>query len=195
MPNALRLPALAAAIILATHAVAQTPSPKPEVPADPAVTTATYGTWVLRCVRVAAAAGETGSKAGRLGTRSCEVVQTVQVQGQQQPVAQLAIGRLPGEETLIMTAVLPVNVSLPGAVRVVADAKAPAEAAGVALAWKRCAGGSCIADAQPDDEALDALRSGSAGQVRFTDAAGRTVAIPLSWRGLDQALSALDDAS
>ena len=88
-----------AALLLAASASAQTPPAKPATPppaapaaatpaapavsTDPAQTTASYGDWVLRCVR-------TGD--GGTGPRVCEVVQTMVVQGQTQPVAQIAIG-------------------------------------------------------------------------------------------------------
>ena len=39
-----------------------------------------------------------------------------------------------------------------------------------------------------------ATGAGTDGQLRFTDASGQTVAIPLSWKGLDQAMAALDKA-
>jgi hypothetical protein len=36
-----------------------------------------------------------------------------QAQGQAAPVAQIAVGRLPGQESLHVTALLPPNVNLP----------------------------------------------------------------------------------
>ena len=184
------------ALIAATAAQAQTPSPapRPEVPADPAVTTATFGDWLLRCVRQPAPADAAGQKSDRITAQTCEVVQTVKVQGQTQPIAQLAIGRLPDSEELILTAVLPVNISLPGQVGVIVDPKAPAEGA-IILEWKRCAGGSCFADTRPTESSLRPLRTGEAGQIRFADAGGRIVSVPVSWRGLDQALAALEKQS
>jgi invasion protein IalB len=184
------------ALIAASAAQAQTPSPapRPQVSADPAVTTATFGDWLLRCVRQPAPAGEAGEKNDRVTAQICEVVQTVKVQGQTQPIAQLAIGRLPNSEDLILTAVLPVNISLPGQVGVIVDPKAPAEGA-IILEWKRCAGGSCFADTRPSESSLRPLRAGEAGQIRFADAAGRIISVPVSWRGLDQALSALEKQS
>ncbi|RST87917.1 invasion protein [Aquibium carbonis] len=186
-----------AALLSVTAALAQTapvPAPRPEVPADPAVTTATFGDWLLRCVRQPAPAGEAGQKSDRLTAQTCEVVQTIKVQGQAQPIAQLAIGRLPDSEQLIMTAVLPVNISLPGQVGVIVDPKAPADGA-IILEWRRCAGGSCFADTRPDDGSLRPLRAGEAGQIRFADAGGRIISVPVSWRGLDQALAALEKQS
>jgi invasion protein IalB len=184
------------ALVAASAALAQTPvpAPRPEVPADPAVTTATFGDWLLRCVRQPAPAGEAGKKSDRITSQTCEVVQTVKVQGQTQPIAQLAIGRLPDREELIMTAVLPVNISLPGQVGIIVDPKAPADGA-IILEWKRCAAGSCFADTRPDESSLRPLRNGTAGQIRFADAGGRIISVPVSWHGLDKALDALDKQS
>lgn len=154
---------------------------------DPSATTATYGNWTLRCVKIP---GE-----GKAAATSCEVVQTVQMQGQSQPVAQVAIGRLPNDKTLIMTAVVPVNISLPGQIHLSGNGKSGSEEkGGVTLSLTRCLGGGCFAEARPDDATLKVLRNGTDGELRFADAGRRMVALPLSWQGLDQALKALDKA-
>ena len=151
---------------------------------QPSVTTASYGNWVLRCVRLADA--KTGEG------KSCEIVQTIQMQNQQQPLAQIAIGRLPGEKPLVFTAVLPTNIAIPGAVHLSGNGKADAEEkGGFDLTWRRCLPGGCFADARPDAKALAALDPETPGQIRFADAAARLIAIPVSWQGLQQALKAL----
>lgn len=172
------------------QATAQTASDaRAPVSAEPASTTATYGDWVVRCVQLPAP--ENG-KAAR-ASRSCETVQTVQVQGQQQPVAQLAIGRLPEDRSLVVTAVVPVNIAFPGMIHVSGNGKTGSEEKGsIDLVWQKCFAGSCAANGKPDDATLAALRGGTQGQLRFADANGNLVSVPLSWRGLDQALAALE---
>lgn len=165
------------------------------VPSEPASTTATYGNWLLRCVQMPAApaAGADATKSGRAAAQTCEVVQIVQVQGQQQPIAQIALGRLPDDKDILLTALLPVNIALPGAVHVSGNGKAGAEEkGGFDLAWQRCYAGSCAASAKPDATSLGLWRAGAEGQLRLIDAAGQTVAIPISWKGLDQAMAALE---
>ena len=54
------------------------------ISSDPQLTTATFGDWVERCQRVNVS-GET--------QRVCEVSTTVTAAGQNQPLAELAIGR------------------------------------------------------------------------------------------------------
>lgn len=164
---------------------AQSPRPKPAaeappaVPSEPGSTTATYGDWVLRCQRLG----------GEGPSRVCEVAQTIQAQGQAAPVAQIALGRLPGQEGLRLTALLPANVSFPSSVRVaeVKDAKN-----GLDLAWRRCIPGACVADGAATDAVLSAWRKAEeAGRIAFKDADGREVVVSLSLRGLGPALDAL----
>ncbi|ACA14875.1 putative invasion protein B [Methylobacterium sp. 4-46] len=187
--------ALAAALGLAGPVLAQ-PAPKPAVapppaaspaappvPAEPELTTASFGEWTLRCQRLAE---------GEKVTRFCEVAQAVQVQGQAAPLAQVALGRAPGEAGLRLTAVLPVTVSFPSGVRVGLEGKEGREAAALDLAWRRCLPAGCVADGATREDVLKRWRAGSEpGRLTFKDAAGRDVTLPLSFRGLDQALEAL----
>lgn len=190
---------LGVALMLANgvSAFAQTPTAKPDtqkaaVSSDPSVTTATFGAWVLRCVQLSAQAATDG-KPVRPTSQTCEVAQTVQIQGQPQPIAQMALGRLPGEKDLTLTALLPVNISLPGLVRLSGNGKTGADEKGAfALNWQRCVAGVCVATAKPDAATLTVIRAETGGQIRFADASGNILSIPLSWAGLDQALIALD---
>ncbi len=159
------------------------PGAKSPVSPDPAATSATYGDWVLRCQRV----GE-GDKAQRL----CEVAQTIQVQGQQGPIAQIALGRLAAADPLKITVALPSNISLPGSVTIALSDKDPAP---MPLTWRRCLPGACIADALPSADQLKSLRADTEpGRLTFKDAGGRDVVLPFSFRGLAQALDALTKA-
>lgn len=156
------------------------PAPAPaQVPAEPSVTTASFGDWTLRCQRIEA------PKA----TRVCEVAQVLQAQGQQTPIAQIAIGRLSASDPLRVTAVMPVSVTFPSSVQITLGEK---EAKPLDLPWRRCIPTGCLADAAPGDDLLKQWRKASeAGRIVFRDAAGRDLAMPLSTRGLDPALDAL----
>src|SRR5262249_192868 len=81
-------------------------APRP-VGSEPEATTATYGDWVMRCQRIAAA---------NATQRVCEVAQSVQAQGQQNPILQVALGSLGAKEPIKLTIVAPVNVSFPSVV-------------------------------------------------------------------------------
>ncbi len=191
--NAFRRP-LCAAFLLASvaSAVAQaTPPAKPAAPApapkpvastpvsnEPTTTTASYGDWVLRCQKI--------EQAG-LPPRVCEVAQSVQLQGQNAPIAQIAIGTPPKEATRL-TILLPNSVSFPSSVKVSAGEKDPV---GIDLTWKRCLPGGCFAETAPRDEVLRGWRSQESGHITFTDGTGREVKLPFSLRGLAPALDAL----
>ncbi len=173
--------------LAALPARAQPPAPgaaapaKPPAPvsAEPGATTASYGDWVLRCQR--------GGPAEK-PVRVCEAMQSMQVQGQNQPIAQIAIGRAGTAEPLQVTTILPPNVIFPSSVRVQSDDKDP----GTELAWRRCLPGACAASAPAKDDAIKRWRAATgSGRIVFRNAGGQEVAIPLSWRGLPQALDAL----
>jgi invasion protein IalB len=145
------------------------------VASDPAQTTATYGDWVLRCVRP------------EKGPQICEVVQSMVVQGQQQPVAQVAIGY--DKTDLRFTLLVPPAISLSrGPTLGVPNAAAPH----FDLAWRRCLPNGCYADVQVGPELLKTLRGRTEPmQLNFKDAVERDAVLPLSMRGLVPALDAL----
>src|SRR3954469_16749841 len=117
--------AAVAGMLAGGHAAAQTPPAAPAaVSADPAQTTATYGDWVLRCVR-------TGD--GGTGPRVCELLQTMVVQGQTQPVAQVAFGYDKADQKL--TLLVPPAVSFS---KVPAVSAQGGGAPRFELTWRRC---------------------------------------------------------
>src|SRR6478609_9726205 len=94
----------------AAKPAAAPPAAPPSIPAvssEPTVTTASFGDWTLRCQRIVDAAR---------AARVCEVAQVLQAQGQQAPLAQVALGRLANGEPVRITAVMPASVSFPGSV-------------------------------------------------------------------------------
>lgn len=171
--------AQAAGTKAANPAPAAAPAAQP-IPTEPSNTTASFGDWTLRCQRLA-----DGSKAARV----CEVAQVLQAQGQAAPIAQIAMGRLSAGEPLRVTAVMPLSVSFPSSVQIAMGDKEPKP---VDLPWRRCLPSGCFADVAPGDDVLKQWRKASEpGRILFKDAAGRELALPLSGRGLDQALEAL----
>jgi len=186
----IRVLAVAAVLGAITPALAQqkpapTPAPSPNssapaapapVSPEPSSTTASFGDWVLRCQKV-----ET--------TRACEVGQTINVQGQQQPIAQIAIGRPAPKERLRITVVLPNNVTLSNTVRMGIGEKAEQA---LALSWRRCLPMGCFADAELPEDQLRRFRVATEqGRTIFADGSGREIALPFSFTGLAQALDAL----
>jgi invasion protein IalB len=155
----------------------QAPAP---VSSEPETTTASYGSWTLRCQRRT----ESGTE-----TRFCQVEQNIVPQGQQNPIAQVAIGRPSPKEELRVTAVLPANVIFPSSAKISDGDKD----AGVELIWRRCLQGGCIADNFLKEESLRNWRSelsDDTGHLVFTEASGRPVNIQFSFRGFAQAMDA-----
>lgn len=150
------------------------------VRSEPETTTATYGVWTLRC---------THRQMGDIDQRVCEVEQTVVPQGQQNPIAQIAIGRLSPKDDFRITVVLPSNITFQNGPRVTSGAKDP----GVTLTWRRCVPGACIADVAVKDDTLRGWHAVAAdtGRLFFTNASGQNVAIEFSFRGFGQAMDAL----
>ena len=147
---------------------------------EPATTSASYGDWVLRCQRIGEA-----DKAKKF----CEVAENIQLPNQQGLVAQVALGHLPGESALHLTAVLPPSVSFPSTVTFTSGEQGHGS---MELQWRRCLSGGCFADAIVSDDALKVWRLATdPGKLTFKDAAVRDVALPVSFRGLAQALDAL----
>jgi invasion protein IalB len=168
----LSLPALA-------QPTEQKPAPAP-VSAEPQTTTASFGDWTLRCQRV----GEP-EKAVKL----CEIVLTIQGGQQQQAIAEVAMGRVSKTEPVHLTAHLPINISLPSTVKFSLGEK---DAHPQELNWRRCAPVGCFADAALTEAQWKALRGQSdPGSIEFTDSVGRPVKLPVSSRGLPQAIDAL----
>jgi len=149
----------------------------------PQSTTASFGDWVVRCRRIDQAPGN---------ATSCEVAQTLQVQGQG-PVAEIALGQPPGKdsttkERMRVVVLLPNNVTFSGPVLMSVDEKdKPVE-----LTFRRCLPSGCFADADPADDVLLRWRGQDGrGRLAFKDGGNRDIVLPFSFRGLAQALDAM----
>jgi invasion protein IalB len=173
-------PAFAQAQRPPAAAPAQRPAPSAQAPgsvSQPDNTTASYGDWVHRCQQ-------------GVGTRICEIVQTLEIQGQRGPVALIALGRPVRTEPYKLVVQVAPNVSL-GPNAGVRLALGETEE-GTLAAYSRCIPGGCFAEVALSDELLKRWRGYSEnGQLRFPDAANRPVILPFSFRGFQAALDAL----
>jgi invasion protein IalB len=160
-----------------TSPPAATPSSTPPA-AAPVQTTATYGDWTLRCVRLGEAANS---------PRGCEVVQSLALRGQQQPFAQVALGIAAKGEPLRFSIVVPLSVSF-----ALAPQLKEGDTSLLGLAWRRCAPTGCFADGQLSADMLQKLRARTEPfQLGYRDAADQDVTLAISPRGLVQSLDAL----
>jgi invasion protein IalB len=139
----------------------------------PQLTTATYNDWTVRC--------EIHDT-----TKTCEMEQTSQMQGQ--PVSQIAIGRPSKTAPLRIVFQVPINVWLPAGVTFMLDDRDP----GVSATFKRCVGNGCFADADLPAAMVSKLRTQTQnGKLLFKDAAQRVVTIPVSFKGFEPAFEAM----
>ncbi len=165
------------AVLLPAIACAQAVQ-QPPVSPDPQTTAATFGDWILGCQQVP----------GPPAARRCEISQAIQVQGAGR-IAQIVLGRTEAKSPLLMTVVLPNNISFPSVVRLSVDEK---DTQPLDLTWQRCLPGGCFANAEMKDDALRRYRAqAERGRVQFKDGGGRDIVLPFSFRGLAQALDAL----
>ncbi len=156
------------------------------VPSEPQQTSASFGDWVVRCDRPPQA----GAK------RVCEAAQALVIKGQQGPIAQIAFGHPPLDKgidpALSLTVLLPVNVAFDKVPRL-GPGNGPDDAGAATLTYRRCLPGGCLADVKPDAALLRALQAApKPGHLTFTDAGERTLTLPVSFRGLTQALDDLN---
>jgi len=144
-------------------------------PPEPQRTTATYADWTLRC-----------ETTGDEETRACELAQSVTMEGQQRPVAQIAVGPKP-DGSFTFVAQLPLNVWLPAGVTLSAGDKAI-----VSAEFKRCFPQFCLAEAVMTAAGLKSMRGGTgSGELAFQDGAQRDVKVPFSFDGFPDAYTAL----
>jgi invasion protein IalB len=164
------------------------PTVTSEVPraseAEPTSTSASYGDWIMRCQRL----GE-----GIDADRVCEAAQLIHAQDQQNPVAEVAIGRLKKTDPLHLTIVLPVNIAFSTAPSLSLNGK---DVDGLNFVWLKCLPGGCYANAVVTDDVVRRWKDQTEGRrIIWNDGSGRESAIALSFNGLGQALDALNRAS
>jgi len=174
--------ALLSVLALAGPASAQAqrqPAPPPPVTgavSQPDNTTATYGDWVLRCQQ-------------SVGSRVCEIVQTIEQQGQRGPIALIAVGRPVKAEPYKLVIQVPPNLTLGNNAGVRVSVADKDEALAV---FQRCTPGGCFGEASLNDDAFKRWRGlGEAGQLRYQDSTKREVTLPISFRGFTAATDAL----
>ena len=154
------------------------PAPSANTP-GPDRTTATFGDWVLQCDR-------------RVGTappqRLCELAQTIQRPGDASPQAQIALGRILATDPIRLTALLPTSIAFETKPKVVTEGR---DSLSVELTWVRCVPTGCFANSTVADDVIRKLRSQkNAGRLEYRDGTGRDVALPVSFRGFNEAFAA-----
>ena len=177
--------AATASSLILTPAMAQTqPASQPPAANTQAAAqnqptkTQQFGDWVLTC-----------RKPDDKAPQNCELVQTITINGQKAPFAQIAIGKPKADMPVQITVVVPQNVSFPSSVKILMDEKdkSPLDAA-----WARCLPVGCFANAALKDDVQKkwgALET--QGRVIFKAGNGQDLAMPISFKGLKGAFEAM----
>jgi invasion protein IalB len=175
MRKARRLRLVTLLVLWAANGAASAETATPPQARSPQRTTATYDDWVVRCEILGPA-------------KTCEMAQATQIQGQSQPITQIAIGQQSKGVPMKIVFEVPINVWLPAGVKLVLDEKDPA----IATVYGRCLPTACLADTDLRDDQITKLRAMVAsGKLEFKDAAQRDISIPVSFKGFEQAYQAL----
>ena len=166
-------------------------------------TVATYGDWSVRCAaltsvalllagpaqaqeRTVATYGDWSVRCENAPSRNCEAG-TVLTSADNQPAAQLIVGRLNNQGPVLLLGVVPLNVHLPAQLRLALQGGAP-----LSLSFQRCTPQACFAATELDDATLGRLRAEPAGsRMLLQDTARREIGLALSLRGFAQAQAAL----
>jgi len=143
----------------------------------PQRTAATYDDWTVSCVT-----GQGGSK------KSCAIMQSQTAQGQASPVSQVTISGATKDSPAKLFIQVPGDVWIPGGVTFLTDGAEPRLAATFIL----CASARCIAAAQLADASVTSLRAQKTpGRFVYKTASQTDVSIPVSFKGFNEALDAL----
>ncbi|OYV35251.1 MAG: hypothetical protein B7Z81_08955, partial [Acidocella sp. 20-61-6] len=167
----------------ASHQPAGEDKPKTEavgpVSATPSQTAEVFGNWTMQCANAATGTGS---------VQVCGVVETIQANNSDKPIAKLFVSRDKAANEYSFGAVLPVNVTFPSKVSLTGDNKASI----AELEWARCTPGGCLALVDINAATLKQWEASSNQPVlAFKLANGQTVSIPTSVKGLAQAVAAI----
>ncbi|MBG0809725.1 invasion associated locus B family protein [Methylosinus sp. H3A] len=139
-----------------------------------------FGDWQLRCL---------AGSAPQPARRNCEILQSVLVKDKSSTIAEIAFGKPDANDSMAMTIVVPVNVAFQAGPRVTTS---DVDTQPLDLVWRRCASAGCFASAALGDQTLARWRAyDGLARIVFKSAAGQDAVLPVSFRGLAQALDAL----
>lgn len=152
---------------------------QPALAQQPERTVSSYGNWELRCDRILA---------NDTFRESCEVVQTIQVQGRSEPLTRLAFGRPEGSDSFLIVLQLPVGLWLPEGASLEFSEDARYEAT-----FRRCLPNACLADLVVEDEIIEALsdEADESARIVFAMQEANPTRVPILPRGFAAAYDAL----
>lgn len=145
-------------------------------------TSATYSDWVFQC-----------ANEGSPPKKICDIAQVTQVRGKNITFSRVAMESAAKGKPEKLTIQLPVNVSLRDPVEIQIPGTPSST---LSATFDRCVPVGCFASAQIKDDVFRKFNATEGmGKVTFKDAAGRDIAVPMSFKGFRQAFDALSKAS
>jgi invasion protein IalB len=135
-----------------------------------------FDDWTVGCEKL----GE-GDKA----QERCFIYQTVVNNDTDQPVLQVAIGYLPGDDKPAAILTVPLGVALPPGMGISVD-----EGKAIGVPYERCVPKGCIAGIPLNDEIIGQFKRGNKAQVLLHDGT-RRVALPVSLKGFTKGFDSL----
>lgn len=170
--------AAAAALLIGIGVGAVKAETKPAQAEQPVQTTATFSDWTVRC-----------RQANQPDKTLCEMIQIVPAKNQQGSIANLAVGRMPGDEDVRLVVQLPIGVHLPADVSVKIGDTDIAKAE-----FQSCFPNFCLARASLDENAIGKMKEAAKMTMSFKDRAERDAAIEISLKGFTAAHDATFNA-
>lgn len=134
----------------------------------------------------AAAPAEQNAAAPAEGITICQITQLLNEKGSDQPVMQVAIGYLPGQEQPVAALTLPLGIWLPPGLQLQVDSGKKGR-----IPVDTCIPSGCRAGFELDAEFLASMRQGNQLNVTFGGGNRKPLTIPISLQGFSAALDSL----
>ncbi len=161
----------AAAMLIAIGVHAAKAESKDVLTEKPVQTTATFSDWTVRC-----------RSAQEQDKTLCEMIQIVPAKNQQGSIANLAVGRMPGDENVRLVVQLPIGVHLPADVNIKIGDTDIARAE-----FQSCFTNFCLARAELDEAAIGKMKDAAKMTMSFQDRAQRDASLEISLKGFTAA--------
>ncbi len=139
------------------------------------IETQQFEDWTLRC-----------RPASETKPRTCRMHQQAVARDGGKPMLEFMVGRFGPEKILGAVIIVPIGVRLPPGLGIVVDER-PLHT----YPFEICDPRSCQARAVLEDDLLKDLKAGLTGRVKFQDATGQVLIVPVSLKGFSAALRAL----
>ena len=165
---------LACAVLAATPCIAATAAaPAPVQTNEPQIQN--FGDWDVRCFPVKSAS-------------PCDAYFATVRKQTGQRVSSVSIAYVPAQDRYVMQVAAPLGLSIPDGLVIKAGSFSTGK-----LQFRRCDQGGCYVETEIDNKLIDSLKKadGSESNIGVVSADGKTLALPLSFKGFGDAIADL----